>query len=427
MSSVYSKVKNNQTEMTNNSKYIKGVTIGAISALSLLAFSAQNANASTVTVKDGDTIWDFAQKYHVSVQDLEAKNASTIKKVSSSVDLIYAGQKIELSGTTATQPTKTSTVAATSSAAVEKSGQHVVQNGETLSEISAHYGVSLAALEQANGISNPDQIVAGQVLTIPNSDTLAKTTTIAPSAAPASAAPVANSAATVTDQQADAATTNNAASQATSASAQVSSSAASQATNATQQSSAVASSASAAQNTTATTSSVATSASSQASSVAPAATQTTQSANATTANNSNKQSTPTTTNQSSTTTSNANLQSGSVVSLAVKLAGANIPYVWGGSSLSGMDCSGLVAYVYSHAEGINLPHYTVALESSVNKHSVASAQPGDILFWGSAGATYHAAIYIGNNQYVAAPTEGQNVQIQTISSYFMPSFAGTVK
>jgi cell wall-associated NlpC family hydrolase len=426
MSSVYSKVKNNQTEMTNNSKYIKGVTIGAISALSLLAFSAQNANASTVTVKDGDTIWDFAQKYHVSVQDLEAKNASTIKKVSSSVDLIYAGQKIELSGTTATQTTKTSTATATSSAAVEKSDQHVVQNGETLSEISAHYGVSLAALEQANGISNPDEIVAGQVLTIPNSETLAKTTTVAPSAAPASAAPVANSAATVTDQQADAATTNSAASQATSASAQVSSSAASQATNAPQQSSAVASSAPAAQSTTATNSSVATSASSQASSVAPAATQTTQSANATTANNSNKQSTPTT-NQSSATTSNANLQSGSVVSLAVKLAGANIPYVWGGSSLSGMDCSGLIAYVYSHAEGINLPHYTVALESSVNKHSVASAQPGDILFWGSAGATYHAAIYIGNNQYVAAPTEGQNVQIQTISSYFMPSFAGTVK
>lgn len=117
----------------------------------------------------------------------------------------------------------------------------------------------------------------------------------------------------------------------------------------------------------------------------------------------------------------------SVTSLAVKLAGENIPYVWGGSSLKGMDCSGLVAYVYKHTTGISLPHNTVAQEAYVSTHSVGKAVPGDILFWGSKGSTYHDAIYIGNNQYVAAPTPGQNVQIETISKYFMPSFAGTVK
>lgn len=117
----------------------------------------------------------------------------------------------------------------------------------------------------------------------------------------------------------------------------------------------------------------------------------------------------------------------SVVALAKQLSTQNIPYVWGGSSLSGMDCSGLVAYVYQHALGITLPHNTVAQEAYVSKHSVADAKPGDILFWGSTGATYHDAIYIGNNQYVAAPSTGKNVQVQTISSYFMPSFAGTVK
>ena len=114
------------------------------------------------------------------------------------------------------------------------------------------------------------------------------------------------------------------------------------------------------------------------------------------------------------------------MSLAVKLANANIPYVWGGASLSGMDCSGLVDYVFQNAEGISLPHYTVSLESCVSQHSVAEAQPGDILFWGNHGSTYHCAIYIGNNQYVAAPQPGQNVEIETISPYFMPSFAGTV-
>ncbi|WP_054760175.1 C40 family peptidase [Secundilactobacillus collinoides] len=91
-----------------------------------------------------------------------------------------------------------------------------------------------------------------------------------------------------------------------------------------------------------------------------------------------------------------------------------------------MDCSGLTMYVYQHAAGITLPHNTVSQESMVSKHAVSKAQVGDLLFWGSAGATYHVAIYIGNNEYVAAPEPGEDVQIQTISSYFMPSFAGTV-
>lgn len=144
-----------------------------------------------------------------------------------------------------------------------------------------------------------------------------------------------------------------------------------------------------------------------------------------------KQATTSTTaaSASSTTTkkNTAGLTSGSVTGLALKLASANIPYVWGGSSLSGMDCSGFVAYVYQHASGISLPHSTVAQESRVTTHSVASAQPGDLLFWGSKGATYHDAIYLGNGEFVAAPAPGQNVSVQTISKYFMPSFAGTLK
>ncbi|WP_054707844.1 C40 family peptidase [Secundilactobacillus paracollinoides] len=116
----------------------------------------------------------------------------------------------------------------------------------------------------------------------------------------------------------------------------------------------------------------------------------------------------------------------SVASYAVKLASEKIPYVWGGASLKGMDCSGLTSYVYQHAAGISLPHNTVSQEAMVSKHSVSKAQVGDLLFRGSAGATYHVAIYIGNSEYVAAPEPGENVQIQTISSYFMPSFAGTV-
>lgn len=91
-----------------------------------------------------------------------------------------------------------------------------------------------------------------------------------------------------------------------------------------------------------------------------------------------------------------------------------------------MDCSGLTDYVYQKAAGIALGHYTVTQESHVTTEAVSEAQPGDLLFWGEHGATHHVAIYIGNNQYVAAPQPGQNVDIETINSAFMPSFAGKV-
>lgn len=125
---------------------------------------------------------------------------------------------------------------------------------------------------------------------------------------------------------------------------------------------------------------------------------------------------------------NANLQSGSVVSLASKIASSNsVPYQWGGNSLSGMDCSGFVQYVYANAEGKQLPHNTVAMESYVNTKPVNQAQSGDLLFWGNQGSSYHVGIYMGNNQYAAAAKPGTNVAVYNLSSYFAPSFAGTVK
>ncbi|MDR0899237.1 MAG: C40 family peptidase [Lactobacillaceae bacterium] len=115
-----------------------------------------------------------------------------------------------------------------------------------------------------------------------------------------------------------------------------------------------------------------------------------------------------------------------VIALAQKLATQNIPYVWGGSTLQGFDCSGFTQYVFQQATGKYLPHNTVMQEGYITKKSVSSAKPGDLLFWGSAGATYHVGIYIGNNQFIAAPQPGMNVSVQTLASSWMPSFAGTV-
>ncbi|AST84576.1 C40 family peptidase [Latilactobacillus sakei] len=131
-----------------------------------------------------------------------------------------------------------------------------------------------------------------------------------------------------------------------------------------------------------------------------------------------------TTPSQSTNTNNSTATSGnaqSVVSAALSQIGT--PYVWGGSTPGvGLDCSGLVQYAYSRA-GVSLGRITTAQEGAGQRVSLNSLQPGDIIFWGGAGASYHDAIYIGGGQYVHAPQPGESVKIGTISSYFMPSFA----
>lgn len=116
--------------------------------------------------------------------------------------------------------------------------------------------------------------------------------------------------------------------------------------------------------------------------------------------------------------------SSSIVQNAIQLAHENIPYVWGGTSLSGFDCSGLVQYLESQA-GVNVGRTTYEQAGNSQIKPVSEAKPGDLLFWGgSPSSAYHVAVYIGNGQYVHAPQPGQNVTIGSIAS-FAPSFAGT--
>lgn len=130
----------------------------------------------------------------------------------------------------------------------------------------------------------------------------------------------------------------------------------------------------------------------------------------------------------SNTTQSTSGNSAAIIALTQQLVAQNIPYVWGGGTPStGFDCSGLVSYVFKNAAGISLPHSSVEQEMYTQKKSVSQAQPGDLLFWGTPGASYHVAIYIGNNQYIAAPKPGLNVRVETISPNFLPSFAGSIK
>lgn len=131
-------------------------------------------------------------------------------------------------------------------------------------------------------------------------------------------------------------------------------------------------------------------------------------------------------NQPSLTINANSPQAQKIVDYAKQIAAKHVPYVWGGTTMSGFDCSGFTQYVYREA-GIGLPRTAAQQAGAVKRISVSDAKPGDLLFWGSRGNEYHVAIYIGGNEFIAAPEPGQTVSVQHISGYFAPSSAGTVR
>ncbi len=86
-----------------------------------------------------------------------------------------------------------------------------------------------------------------------------------------------------------------------------------------------------------------------------------------------------------------------------------VPYVWGGTSPAGFDCSGLVMWAYAQV-GISLPHYSGAQYASTTHISMADIQPGDLLFYGPGGSD-HVAMYVGGGSMIEAPYTGASVWI----------------
>jgi cell wall-associated NlpC family hydrolase len=111
-------------------------------------------------------------------------------------------------------------------------------------------------------------------------------------------------------------------------------------------------------------------------------------------------------------------QYGGVVGIAMRYLGT--PYVWGGASPGGFDCSGLVMYAYAQM-GISLPHYTGAQWNVGVPVSRSDLQPGDLVFFYGLG---HVGIYIGGGQFIHAPHTGDVVKISSLSGSYASSYDG---
>lgn len=95
------------------------------------------------------------------------------------------------------------------------------------------------------------------------------------------------------------------------------------------------------------------------------------------------------------------------------------PYIWGGASRHGFDCSGFVCYVFAKQRGIKLPHSASAQSTYGKPVSSKDLQPGDLVFF----RTYrrgisHVGIYMGDNRFIHAANRRKDVRIDTLSGYY---------
>jgi cell wall-associated NlpC family hydrolase len=109
---------------------------------------------------------------------------------------------------------------------------------------------------------------------------------------------------------------------------------------------------------------------------------------------------------------------GGVVAIAMRYLGT--PYVWGGASPSGFDCSGFVMYVYAQV-GVSLPHSSYAQYGAGSPVSRGDLQPGDLVFFNGLG---HEGIYIGGGSFIHAPHTGDVVKISGLSGWYASTYVG---
>jgi cell wall-associated NlpC family hydrolase len=107
---------------------------------------------------------------------------------------------------------------------------------------------------------------------------------------------------------------------------------------------------------------------------------------------------------------------------ALSLVGT--PYRYGGDTLAGFDCSGLVYFAYLQA-GLKVPRSSEQQFLAAAPVPIGEALRGDLLFFRSDGKVSHVAIYLDDGRFVHAPSTGKTVVLGSLdSSYYRSHFAG---
>ncbi|MED4224759.1 LysM peptidoglycan-binding domain-containing protein [Neobacillus cucumis] len=98
-----------------------------------------------------------------------------------------------------------------------------------------------------------------------------------------------------------------------------------------------------------------------------------------------------------------------------------VPYVWGGSTPSGFDCSGFLNYVFAK-QGVSIPRTVATIWDAGTP--VSTPQKGDIVFFDTTGGPSHAGLYIGNNQFIHAGSSTGVTITDMSNSYWKPRYLG---
>lgn len=392
-----------------------------------LFFGVSDTEASSYTIKSGDNLWKVATENNVSVSNLRQWN--NLKS-----DIIYPNQKLTLSAPKAVSSSTEKTASATKSTAAASS-TYIVKSGDTLSKISKQYKTSVSALQKLNGISG-STIYVGQKLKVTGSaaapsKAVAKPATKAPAAAPVASSTYkvasGDTLSSISKKKGVTVTQLMNWNNLSSSLIRVGQTLKIEKSASSTKPSPVAAKTPAPS--TSATGSYKVVSGDTLSGIAHrhgiSVTQIMNWNNLTSSmirvgqvlkiENSTVAKQPSTTPVSAPVTAPTNSSTvNSIISTATSLVG--IPYVWGGATTRGFDCSGYIYYVYNKA-GVSVPRTnTTGLDA--RSYDVSKPQVGDLVFFKN---TYrqgisHVGIYMGNNKFIHAG--GDRVQITSLNDSY---------